>query len=392
MAKILTVTSGKGGVGKTNISVNLAVFLAQQGYRTCLFDADLGLANINILLGVYPEYNLEDVIEGKKDLKDIVIHDKNGIDIIPGSSGVAKMESLSSAELDKLAGAFKSLEDYDYFIFDTSAGISKNVIAFCINASEVVLVITPEPTSLTDAYALMKILSLNGFEKTVKVVVNQCKNPKTAQLAFTKLRDTVRKFIGIHLQPLGTIVSDGQVPEAVVAQKPFIIRYPDTPAAKGLKTVGANLLEKSDVSNKGFTLENFWHRCVDIFTESLKLPSKKSEAPRQKETPQRLGTADPQAAAKPATEAETNEAAGVNAQASIQDPETTHRLLQQLVENISNVSKELAGIKTLLERGLLSGFGTGASGAGFGLSFPAIPLDFEAFLAEQETGGEDNDN
>lgn len=391
MAKILTVTSGKGGVGKTNISVNLAVLLAQQGHRTCLFDADLGLANINILLGIYPEHNLGDVIDGKKELKDIVIHDKSGIDIIPGSSGVAKMEALSSSELGKLAGAFEKLEDYDYFIFDTSAGISKNVIAFCINASEVVLVITPEPTSLTDAYALMKILSLNGFKQTAKVVVNQCKNPKTAQVAFTKLKDTVRKFLGINLVPLGTIVADGRVIEAVAAQKPFITLYPNTLAAKGLKTVTANLLEKSDASDKVFTLDTFWHRCVDILTVPLKMPARKGEAPRQKETAPPVSAASPHPAAGPAADVGSDRSVGVNATASIQGLETTHRLLQQLVDNVSAVSQELSGIKTLLEQGALIGFGSDSSGSKFERSTPIIPLDFEAFLAEQETGGDSND-
>lgn len=389
MAKVLTVTSGKGGVGKTNISVNLAVLLSRQGYKTCLFDADLGLANINILLGIYPEHNLGDVIDGNKELKDIVIHDKSGIDIIPGSSGVAKMEALSSTELGKLAGAFEQLEEYDYFIFDTSAGISKNVIAFCMNASEVVLVITPEPTSLTDAYALMKVLSLNGFKQTAKVVVNQSKNPKTSQLAFKKLKDTVLKFLGLHLQPLGTIVSDGRVIEAVAAQKPFIMLYPETQAAKGLKTVAANLLEKSDASAKVFTIDNFWHRCVDILTVPLKLPSKKGEAPQQKAATQPAPATAPQPATASAAAAETGSSEGVNRTASIQGLETTHRLLQELVDNVSAISKELAGIKILLKQGALGD--TGSSGSKPESASPLIPLDYESFLAEQKTGGKDKD-
>jgi len=384
MSKILTVTSGKGGVGKTNISVNLAVLLAQQGHRTCLFDADLGLANINILLGIYPEHNLEDVIDGNKELKDIVIHDKSGIDIIPGSSGVAKMEALSSSELGNLARTFKELEDYDYLVFDTSAGISKNVIAFCMNASEVVLVITPEPTSLTDAYALMKILSLNGFNQTARVVVNQSKNPKTAQIAFAKLRDTVRKFLGIQLFPLGTIVSDARVIEAVAAQKPFITLYPNTQAAKGLRTVAANLLEQSEASDKVFTLDTFWHRCVDILTGPLKLPTRKGEAPRQRETASPPTAEAPQPPAAPAFDA--------GAPKPTQGLEPIHRLLEQLVAKVSAVSQELSGIKSVLEQGALHGLGPGDSGGRSNRTPPVIPLDFEAFLEEQESGGRNDDD
>jgi flagellar biosynthesis protein FlhG len=385
MAKILTVTSGKGGVGKTNISVNLAVLLAQQGHRICLFDADLGLANINILLGVYPDHNLEDVIDGKKELKDIVIHDKSGIDIIPGSSGVAKMEALSSSELEKLAGAFGKLKEYDYLIFDTSAGIAKNVIAFCMNATEVVLVITPEPTSLTDAYALMKVLSLNGFKQTAKVVVNQTKNPKAAQVAFTKLRDTVLKFLGIHLQPLGTIVSDSRVIEAVAAQKPFITLFPNTHAAMGLKKVTANLLDKIESSENVFALDDFWSRCVDILTASLKLPAKKGEPARKKETAPPAASASPPPAATPATSVGAEGSTPGKTPAAPVGFETTNRLLEQIVEKISIVSQELSGIKTALEKGVLGGNGTGTSSVRPERTPPVIPLDFEAFLGEQES-------
>ena len=378
MAKIITVTSGKGGVGKTNISVNLAVHLAQQGYRTCLFDADLGLANINILLGIYPEHNLEDVIDGTKELADIIVHEKNGIDIIPGSSGVAKMEALTAQQLTSLAASFGKLDEYDYLIFDTSAGISKSVIAFCMNASEVLLVITPEPTSLTDAYALMKVLSLNGFKQTARVIVNQSKNPKTSQIAYTKLKDTVLKFLGIQLVSLGTIVSDARVIEAVAAQKPFITLYPNTQAAKGLKSVTANLLDKAGASDRGFALDTFLKKCVDIFTVPLKLPPRKGTESRQKPAPKGPSP-------KPAGVAPAHPPATGPVQTPPQGDETTRRILEQLVEKVSAVSQELSGIRTVLEKGALMGLGPGAPGDRADKS-PIIPLDFEAFLQAQEPG------
>jgi flagellar biosynthesis protein FlhG len=385
MTKILTVTSGKGGVGKTNISVNLAVLLAQQGHRICLFDADLGLANINILLGIYPEHNLEDVIDGRKELKDIIIHDQNGIDIIPGSSGVARMEALSSPELGKLAGDFGKLEEYDYLIFDTSAGISKNVIAFCMNATEVVLVITPEPTSLTDAYALMKVLSLNGFKQKAKVVVNQSKNPKASQIAFTKLRETVLKFLGIHLQPLGTIASDARVIEAVAAQKPFVTLFPNTQAARGLKKVSANLLERIESAENIFTLDTFWYRCVDILKVPLKMPARKKEAPRRKETAPEAPAAAPQPIVVPEAGVERDGGEDKKGPVPAGGDEATHRLLGQIVENISTVSRELSGIKSVLEQAASGGFGVGAPGGKTEHAAPVVPLDFEAFLAEQKS-------
>ena len=133
MTRTITITSGKGGVGKTNISVNVALHLASLGYRTCLFDADLGLANINILLGLSPEYNLEDVISDRHSLQDIIIRNYKGIDIIPGSSGVEEMANLESDQVDHLIQSFSELDGYDFLLFDTSAGVSRNVLAFCLS-------------------------------------------------------------------------------------------------------------------------------------------------------------------------------------------------------------------------------------------------------------------
>lgn len=396
MARILTVTSGKGGVGKTNVSVNLAVHLAQQGHRTCLFDADLGLANINILLGIYPEDTLEDVIEGRKNLKDIVIHDKNGIDIIPGSSGVAKMEALSTLQLNSLASAFGQLDPYDFFVFDTSAGVSKNVIAFCMSASEVILVITPEPTSLTDAYALMKVLSLNGFKQQAKVVVNQSKNPKTSQIAFTKLKDTVRKFLGIQLTPLGTITADARVIEAVAAQQPFISLYPNTQASKNLKTIISNLLDKDPGNDKVFTMDTFWHRCVDVFTAPLKMPAKKAEAAKKKETVTPPKPAVTKAKSTPVTPVSSDspskatplDAQKANAKAPTSPTDQQSKLMEKLIEKVSAVSEELSGIRQVLEKGAGVEDGSESTKKSPGAAPPLIPLDFEAFLDKQERSGE----
>ena len=158
MARIITITSGKGGVGKTSISLNLSLSLASKGFKVCLFDADLGLANVNILTGIYPKKDIESVITGLCSLNEIIIKDFQGIDIIPGASGVKKIANLSQTQIGTLISAFLDLEEYDYFIFDTSAGISSQVISFCMASHEIILVATCEPTSLTDAYSMLKVL------------------------------------------------------------------------------------------------------------------------------------------------------------------------------------------------------------------------------------------
>ncbi len=374
MAKIITVTSGKGGVGKTNISVNLAIYLAGAGYRTCLFDADMGLANVNILLGIYPEDNLADVIAGKKQLKDIVLKNVNGIDIIPGSSGVAKMAELPAETLHDLAQSFTEIDDYDYVIFDTSAGISKNVLSFCLSASEVVLVITPEPTSLTDAYALMKVLSLNGFTKTARVVVNQSKSPKIAQAAYTKLKDTVRKFLGVQLSPLGTVVADARVLEAVAAQQPLMVLYPNSQAARCIRSVGKNLLEKAGNAD-AFPMETFWHRCMEVFTAPLKMPTRKKEESAV-EPPVADRAVPPQPSPPPQPSTPPPMPTVTTAAPAVED----RQLLERLVDTVASMAASLGDIRTVLEKGAFHGSKkhNGDTTAG------AIALDFEAFLEAQD--------
>jgi len=271
MTRIITITSGKGGVGKTNISVNLALYLAARGYRTCLFDADLGLANINILLGLNPEYDLEDVILNQKSIENILIRNYHGIDIIPGSSGIPKMADLEPDQLAHLIESLSRLQNYDFFLFDTSAGISRNVISFCMAANEVFLVITPEPTSLTDGYSLLKVLSLNGYNKPVMVMVNQCKSIRVAGRIFTKLKETVEKYLPIQVLPFGTVVQDRHVVEAVTKQKAFISLYPHADASKCIKNISRHLIRKKPVNNNPDSLGTFWARFAKILTGPLQV-------------------------------------------------------------------------------------------------------------------------
>jgi len=262
MTRIITVASGKGGVGKTSISLNLALQLARLGYRTCLFDADLGLANINILLGLYPRYSLEHVILNQRSLADVIIHDHEGIDIIPGSSGMERMADLEDAQVERLVRSFSSLSGYDFFFLDTSAGVSNHVISFCMASPEVILVITPEPTSLTDAYSLLKVLSLNGFNGKVKLVINQSKSATIAKHAYSKFQDVVKEHLGIETSALGIVVQDPHVSEAIKAQQPLISLYPDSGASKCIENIATRLVENQPDNVGTSSLDLFWKRCL----------------------------------------------------------------------------------------------------------------------------------
>ncbi|MFA5903790.1 MAG: MinD/ParA family protein [Desulfobacula sp.] len=263
MARIITITSGKGGVGKTSISLNLSLALAAEGFKVCLFDADLGLANVNILTGIYPKKDLESVISGHSNLNDILIRDYQGIDIIPGSSGVEKLADLTRTETGTLISAFLDLEAYDFFIFDTSAGISSQVLSFCMASHEIILVVTTEPTSLTDAYSMLKVLSKCGYDRPVKVIVNQVASGKAAQKAYASLKQTVDRFLAAKIEPLGIIASDKNVRASVISQTPFFILFPDTVASRCITGIAEKLI-KNNGKAADMPVEFFWDRCLSF--------------------------------------------------------------------------------------------------------------------------------
>jgi len=277
--KIVTITSGKGGVGKTNIAVNLAISLAQKGYKTCLFDADIGLANVNILMGIVGKYTLEDVISGSKILKEVIIKNWNNIDIIPGSSGVEQFETLEKKELENIIAQFSKLDEYDYIIVDTGAGISKAVLSFCLASSILIVAVVPEPTSLTDAYSLLKVLKFNGFKNQVHIIANRVKSESIGKKVFEKFRSTVNKYISLDLNYFGSIPEDESVLEAVSMQSPFIILFPDSPASKKIFQISRNLSQSEEQKGEeeDTSFDSFIKSCSNFFQSSLKLIKTKDE-------------------------------------------------------------------------------------------------------------------
>ncbi|MBT3310935.1 MAG: MinD/ParA family protein [Desulfobacterales bacterium] len=270
MTKTITITSGKGGVGKTNICVNLALQLSQSGYNTCLFDADLGLSNINILLGLYPEYTLENVLKGEKSIKDIIIRYTRGVDIVPGSTGVEFLADLPSDNLKHLLDASLQLTGYDYTLFDTAAGISKNVISFCMASSVVILVISPEPTSLTDGYSLLKVLSLKGFNKEVKIVVNRSNDKKMAELIFEKFHTAAKKFLHLQITYAGYIIEDECLLDSVNRQGAVVSLYPSSNASLCIRDIAKNLVENISDDKSSDKTDNVWSQYIELIEGPVK--------------------------------------------------------------------------------------------------------------------------
>jgi len=272
MTETIVITSGKGGVGKTNISVNTALELARHDYNVCLLDADLGLANINILLGLYPDNNLDDVILREVPLEQIVVQTEYGVDLIPGSSGVEEMANLGSTKLAKLVEGFSTLKDYDYLLIDTSSGISRGVISFCLAATETLLVLTNEATSLTDAYGLLKVLSLNDYSGTVKILVNKCASVPQAKKTFAHFKSVVDKRLNIKIVPGGVILSDSIVEKAVSSQQPVHALYPESTFSVCIKALVTNLTRTATAVSNDENCGDFWSRYIENLQADLLLP------------------------------------------------------------------------------------------------------------------------
>ncbi len=271
MTKTIVITSGKGGVGKTSVSVNAALELAGKGFRTCLFDADFGLANVNILLGIHPEKNLDDFIFRGLPLDEVIVATEYGIDVIPGSSGVEKMANLSPEQLASMVEAFAGLSGYDYFLIDTSSGISRGVISFCLAATETILVLTAESTSLADAYALLKVLSLNHYSGSVKILVNKCVSVEQAKKTYVHFKSVADKHLKISVVPGGAVLADSLIEKAVIQQRPVSVLFPDSMASQCIRALVANLVRTETAEDDG-DVSAFWSRYFDIVQSDLHLP------------------------------------------------------------------------------------------------------------------------
>lgn len=240
--QVLAVTGGKGGVGKTNVALNLSIALAEMGRRVMLLDADLGLANIDVLLGLSPKHTIADVLAGKCELRDILLHGPGGIKIIPASSGTQAMTQLSLQQHAGLISAFSDLNDQlDVLMIDTAAGISSSVVSFVIASQEVLIVVTNEPTSITDAYALIKLLHRDHQVMRYRVIANMVRSQQEGQQLFNKLTNVTERFLDVTMQYLGAIPFDDALRKAVQRQRPLLECYPRAKAAIAIRALAQKI-------------------------------------------------------------------------------------------------------------------------------------------------------
>lgn len=246
-ARVLTVTSGKGGVGKSSISINLAIWLARAGKRVVIFDADFGLANIEVMLGIRPQYNLADLMFRGKELKDIITPGPENVNFISGGSGIQELARMNRDQVLYLTRKLVELDELaDYIIIDTGAGIADNVLEFVAASEEVLLVATPEPTSITDAYALLKALNrkadFSQRNTAIKMIANRVKNPEDGKNLYENMNTVVGKFLNLSLQYMGAVPQDDQISRAVMKQKPISLINPSAPSAQAIQQLANQLL------------------------------------------------------------------------------------------------------------------------------------------------------
>ncbi len=261
--RIIAIASGKGGVGKTNISANLAIAYAKLGKKVVILDADLGLANVNVILGIIPKFNLYHVIRKQKTMEEIIYETEYGIRMIAGASGFSRIANLTEEERQVFISSFQTFEDADILIIDTSAGVSESVLSFLEAADDVIIVTTPEPTAITDAYGIIKVMSteIDRADLSIKLIVNRTQSVTEGKKVATRVINIAGQFLNQKIDYLGCIYDDIAVQNCVRKQKPFTIYEPKSKASICLDHL-VHRLENIEY-NEGKGLNNFIRKFIN---------------------------------------------------------------------------------------------------------------------------------
>jgi flagellar biosynthesis protein FlhG len=265
-ARVIVVTSGKGGVGKTNITANLALALAKREKKTILFDADLGMANVDVILGVSPKANLVEVMNGDKQLEEILFPYNEYLQIVPGGSGIQELADMEQGAMERFVGKLKELEKKAEFILvDTGAGISRNVLNFVLAASEVLVVTTPEPTAITDAYGLIKAIAQHHSQTQVKLIINMVDTEIEARAVAQKLIMIVNRFLEIDVSYLTYMERDPNISRAVLQQQPFYVAFPYGPSTRRVNVIASLLIDPEEGHEPPVVTNSFFQRLGRLF-------------------------------------------------------------------------------------------------------------------------------
>lgn len=265
LVKIFAVVSGKGGVGKTNVSVNLAISMAQMGKKVLLMDADIGMTNADIVMGINYEHDLFDYLEGRAGIKDIIYEGPEGVKVISGGAGLLKMESLNEDNQKTFIDELIELGGFEIMVIDNGAGISRETLSFITFAHEVILVTTPEPTSITDAYRVLKAISVYRLKPTVKLIVNKIGSVDAGKEAYMKLQTTAKAFLTVDVENCGYIFDDVRLEKAIMKQEPVVLAYPNALSSKNIRDIAAIITDEVMLVQNISTIKQLGNRFMKIF-------------------------------------------------------------------------------------------------------------------------------
>jgi flagellar biosynthesis protein FlhG len=271
--RVLAIASGKGGVGKTNLTINLAIALARVGKRVVVLDGDLGLANVDVLLGLVPKWTLQHVVSGERTLDEVICRAPGDIWVIPGGSGLQELANLSEERRATLIDSLATLDGrFDVLLIDVAAGVSEEVSAFLHAAPEILFVTTPEPTAITDAYAAIKLASQGPADTTYHLVVNQTDDGGEGAQVARKIRTVAKQFLGVELNMLGHVPTDTAIPRAVRGQVPLLVAYPNALASRRIVELARRLaLGWSDVKESESTIISLLNRLAGASASGARL-------------------------------------------------------------------------------------------------------------------------
>ncbi|NMM61439.1 MinD/ParA family protein [Clostridium sp. P21] len=263
--RIITVTSGKGGVGKSNFVVNIAIAIQRMGKKVLIFDADIGMGNDDVLMGFLPKFNVYDIIFDNKSIEEVVIEGPLGVKLLPGGTGISKLEEVTEAQREDFINKLSELNDIDYVIMDTGAGVNRSVLGFITCCEELILITTPEPTSLTDAYSLLKTVNHFKVKDSAKIVVNKTIDAAEGEATYNKFYNVVKKFLNVKLQYLGNMSEDKKLIKAVRQQEPFLISYPNSDVARDIECIAKKIMGiESEKSGKN--IQDLFKKIFNIFS------------------------------------------------------------------------------------------------------------------------------
>lgn len=263
--RIITVTSGKGGVGKSNFVVNLSIALQKMDKKVLILDADIGMGNDDVLMGFLPKFNIYDIIFDNKDIEEVIVEGPFGVKLLPGGTSVSKFEEVTEKQREAFIEKVSMLNNLDFIIMDTGAGVSRTVLAFVACCEELIILTTPEPTSLTDAYSLLKAINYFKLKSSAKVIINKTTNDREGEITYNRFNSAVAKFLNISLEYLGNMSEDKKLVQAVRRQEPFLISYPNSDVARDINKLAAKIVAL-DVKIEKSGVQELFRKIFNIFS------------------------------------------------------------------------------------------------------------------------------